>query len=152
MYRSKNPYKTRIEKDETGKEHYYVSFKDGQSVAHDIEISYELFQAFKSFEKEYKRESNIFDRHMLHNELSENQIDKFAVHSSQSIEDIVIDRVMCEKLLSELSEIQRRRFILYYFYGFSYEGIAKLEGLSKMAVKYSIENAVKKLRKNKKFN
>ena len=48
MYKGKNPYKTRIEKDYDGNEHYYVSFKDGLGINHDIEITLELYLEFLS--------------------------------------------------------------------------------------------------------
>ena len=151
MYRSKNPYKTRIEKDETGKEHYYVSFKDGMGITHDIEISYELYLEFKSFESEHIREANIFQRYIEHMPLSDSQLHKRAMHQQKSVEDIVIDKTVMEILkreLSELPEIQRRRLILYYIHGLTYEEIAKIEGLSKVAIKYAIDKAMKRIRKN----
>lgn len=151
MYRSKNPYKTRIEKDETGKEHYYVSFKDGMGITHDIEISYELYLEFKSFESEHIREANIFQRYIEHMQLSDSQLHKRAMHQQKSVEDIVVDKTVMEILeraLSELPEIQRRRLILYYIHGLTYEEIAKIEGLSKVAIKYAIDKAMKRIRKN----
>jgi len=151
VYRSKNPYKTRIEKDETGKEYYYVSFKDGMGITHDIEISYELYLEFKSFESEHIREANIFQRYIEHMQLSDSQLHKRAMHQQKSVEDIVVDKTVMEILeraLSELPEIQRRRLILYYIHGLTYEEIAKIEGLSKVAIKYAIDKAMKRIRKN----
>ena len=51
------------------------------------------------------------------------------------------------RAISELPEIQRRRLILYYFQGMTYEQIAGMEGCTKRAVKFSVDIAVEKLKK-----
>lgn len=50
--------------------------------------------------------------------------------------------------IGKLPDIQRRRVLLHYFGGYTYERIAEMEGCTKMAVKFSIDIAVKKLREN----
>lgn len=50
------------------------------------------------------------------------------------------------KAIGKLTEVQRRRLILYYFEGLTYSQIAKLEGVSHRAVIYSIEQALKQLK------
>ena len=50
------------------------------------------------------------------------------------------------KAIDMLPEVQRRRLLLYYFGGYTYEQIAQMEGCTKMAVKFSIDIAIKKLR------
>ena len=42
----------------------------------------------------------------------------------------------------ELPEAQQRRFRLYFDYGLTYEQIGKIEGCSKVAVKYTKDKAV----------
>ena len=44
--------------------------------------------------------------------------------------------------------MQRRRLKLYFFDELTYEQIAKLEGCTKRAVKFSVDIAVEKLKKN----
>ena len=51
------------------------------------------------------------------------------------------------RAISELPEIQKRRLILYYFQGLTYEQIAGMEGCTKRAVKFSVDIAVEKLKK-----
>ena len=48
--------------------------------------------------------------------------------------------------IGKLTEVQRRRLLLYYFEGLTYSRIAKLEGVSHRAVIYSIEQALKQLK------
>ena len=51
------------------------------------------------------------------------------------------------RAISGLPEIQKRRLILYYFQGLTYERIAEMEGCTKRAVKFSVDIAVEKLKK-----
>lgn len=51
------------------------------------------------------------------------------------------------RAISVLPEIQKRRLILYYFQGLTYEQIAEMEGCTKRAVKFSVDIAVEKLKK-----
>ena len=51
------------------------------------------------------------------------------------------------KAISKLTKIQQRRLRLYYFDGLSYSQIARMENVSHRAVMYSIEQALKSLKK-----
>ena len=44
--------------------------------------------------------------------------------------------------------LQRWRFILHFFYGYSYSEIAKMQDCNKSAVMRSVQSALKKVRKN----
>lgn len=68
----------------------------------------------------------------------------------ESVEDIIFNKLLKEKLyhaIDRLSEIQKRRLILYYFDGLTYEEIARKEGCTKMPVKRSIDAALEHLKK-----
>lgn len=149
MYKSKNPYKLKVLLDTAGQERYYVSFKDGTGTIQEVEISKELFLEFQSFEKEYKHEANIYDRYIEHVELTEEQLSKRALNPPRSLEEEVGNRIMLYfiyKTIQKLPSVQRRRFILYYHYGLTFDKIAELEGCSKIAVKYSIDIALEELK------
>jgi len=150
MYKSKNPYKLKVLLDTAGQERYYVSFKDGTGTIQEVEISRELFLEFQSFEKEYKHEANIYDRYIEHVELTEEQLSKRALNPPKSLEEEVnrrIIRYIINKIILDLPQAHTRRFILYYEFGFTLEKIAELEGCSKMAVKKSIDSALRKILK-----
>lgn len=150
MYKSKNPYKLKVLLDTAGQERYYVSFKDGTGTIQEVEISKELFLEFQSFEKEYKHEANIYDRYIEHVELTEEQLSKRALNPPRSLEEEVnrrIIRYIINKIILDLPQTHKRRFILYYEFGFTLEKIAELEGCSKMAVKKSIDSVLRKILK-----
>jgi len=72
-----------------------------------------------------------------------------AFESPKDIFDAVCKKIISEMLyraIDELPEKQRRRIIMYYFYGLTYEQIAEVEGCTKMAVKFSISKALCKIK------
>lgn len=139
-----NPYVLSIENGD-----HYVAFSDGQGVRHKERISGELFELFDHFELEDISQMNAISRYLEHSELTEGTLNQRALLQPELIEDDVYRKIMYDQLhtaISELPNVQRRRVLLYYFGGYTYEQIAKKEGCTKMAVKFSIDIAVKKLR------
>ena len=109
----------------------------------------ELYELFDHFELEDISQLNVISRYLEHSELTEGTLNQRALLQPELIEDNVYRKIMYDQLhtaISELPNVQRRRVLLYYFGGYTYEQIAKKEGCTKMAVKFSIDIAVKKLR------
>ena len=130
---------------------YSFSFKDGRGKQQNIEIDEMLYQTFDRFELEDISHLNRVSRHIEHSEMTEETLNDRAFYKPERIEDIVSESIECEQLhraVSELSEVQRRRLKLYFFGELTYEQIAKLEGCTKRAVKFSVDIAVEKLKKN----
>lgn len=128
---------------------HYLSFEDGQGNTYRLEISPELYCAFNEFELADLKELNIVDRHIEHSELTEESLNNRAFRHERSVEDTVIENMLYEKLregIATLSEMQKRRLILHYFYGLTYEDIAAKEGCSHVAVIYSVKAAIKNLK------
>ena len=131
--------------------HYYLSFKDGRGKQQNIEIDEMLYQMFDRFELEDISHLNMVSRHIEHSELTDETLNDRAFYKAERIEDIVSESIEYEQLhraVSELPEVQRRRLKLYFFGELTYEQIAKLEGCTKRAVKFSVDIAVEKLKKN----
>lgn len=140
-----NPY-TICEKD--GR--YYLSFKDGQAVRHEMEIQKDLFDALNQFELDDLSILNEWDRHIEHYEQTEQSLNRRARLKVETVEETVLCRMEQEQLhraILSLPEIQRRRLTLYYFQGLTYEKIAEMEGCTKRAIKFSVDIAVEKLKK-----
>lgn len=139
-----NPYTLSIENDT-----YYIAFTDGQGVYHKMVISMELYAAFNSFELDDISQMNVTSRHLEQSELTEETLTQRAFNPPEPLEDRVFRKMMygeLHKAIDMLPEVQRRRLLLYYFGGNTYDQIAQMEGCTKMAVKFSIEIAIKKLR------
>ncbi len=139
-----NPY-TISERNEA----YTLSFRDGQGIDHFMEISKELFDMLDRFELDDLSFLNEVDRHYEQSELTEAALYDRSVDEPEGVEDIVLRGLQYEALhnaIAELPETQRRRLMLYYFSGLTYEQIAKQEGCTKRAVKFSVDLAIEKLK------
>lgn len=140
-----NPYTLSIENNT-----YYISFTDGQGIFHKQEISMELYVAFNGFELEDISWINKASRHLTEADTGEELLGHRIADSSEPVEDHVYRRIMYQELhkaIAQIPEIQRKRVRLYYFGGYTYEQIAQMENCTKRAVKFSIDTALKNLRK-----
>jgi RNA polymerase sigma factor (sigma-70 family) len=139
-----NPYTLSQNEDK-----HYISFRDGQGVLRELQITKELFEVLNRFELDDLSILNEWDRHIEHFEQTEQSLNRRAFSKEESVEETVLRSIEYERLhraISELPETQRRRLILYYFEGLTYEQIARMEGCTIMPVKRSIDSAIKKLK------
>lgn len=92
----------------------------------------------------------MWDRHLEQSEIYEETLNKRAVRMSPNVEETVLDKLLTEQLhraIHELPEKQKRRLVLHYFDGMTFQEIASKEGYSVRAVEYSVHNAIQKLKK-----
>ena len=93
---------------------------------------------------------NEYDNHIEHSELYENTLYKKSFIKEKSIEEIVEYKMTIEqlkKIVGELSIIQRSRVIRYFIENKTYEEIAREDGCTKRAIKFSVDIAISKLLK-----
>ena len=130
---------------------YVVIFKDGSRKEQVIEVSEEVFNQMDKFELEDISQMHKIDKHIERFELSEESINVRSINSSiDTTSDFVEKKIINEELrdaISSLPEFQKRRIIKYYFYNKTFEEIAKEEQCSKVAIKYSIDSAIKNISK-----
>ena len=129
---------------------HWLTFSDGQGGRHHFEISAAVFALFDSFELDDLSYLNEMDRHYEQSELTEASLYDRAVHRPATVEESALQSMEYARLhraIAKLPEIQKRRLILYYFQGLTYEQIAEMEGCTKRAVKFSVDIAVEKLKK-----
>ena len=139
-----NPYTLSQKEDK-----HYLSFRDGQGILRELQITKELFEVFNRFELDDLSVLNEWDRHIEHFEQTEQSLNRRAFSKEESVEETVLRSIEYERLhraITQLPETQRRRLILYYFEGLTYEQIARMEGCTIMPVKRSIDSAIKKLK------
>ena len=140
-----NPYTLSVEN-----QIYYISFADGLGIIHKMEISRELYDVFNGFELEDIAQMNVISRHLEQSELTEETLNHRASNPPEDIEDKVFHRIMYKELhkaITQLPAIQRRRLLLYYFGGYTYEQIAQLEGCKHPAIMKSVAAAEKNIKK-----
>ena len=92
---------------------------------------------------------NVWDRHIEHSEIWEDNLHKSSFVELKLVDEVVIENLQNEKLyraICNLSDIQRRRVILHFFEDMTYAQIAVREKCSKAAVKYTIDKALQQLK------
>lgn len=139
-----NPYTLSIENNT-----HYISFTDGQGIFHKQEISMELYTAFNGFELDDISHMNEASRHLTEVDAGDEPLSQRIADSSELVEDHVYRRIMYQELhkaIAQLPEIQRRRVLLYYFGGYTYEQIAQMEGCKYPAIIKSVAAAEKNIR------
>lgn len=139
-----NPYELTWENEE-----YFVSFSDGNGVHHKERISQELYELLDRFELEDISHLNVVSRYYEHSELTDGTLNQRALLKPEPLEDSIHRKIMYDQrhiAIAKLPDIQRRRLQMYYFEEYTYEQIAAIEGCSKMAIKFSIDIAIKKLK------
>lgn len=158
-----NPYYLSSDK----KNNLYILTILNEDTSEDIEIKINkaIFNLMDDLEKDEARLIQQDKRHLISDMyIKENDEDnltyeeklevffyKKAKNKPKSLEDKVIEKIENEKLyiaLNSLSDMHRRRILLYFKHNLSFSQIAEIENCSKMAVKYSIDNALEELREN----
>lgn len=134
---------------------YYVSFIDSRGNLQYIEINKAIFDELNKFELKDVSQMNEYDNHIEHLELSDEELyHRRKIDTNDYYNENILNKILIKDLLSEIRKLpilQKNRLIKYYFYNMSYEQIAKEEGISKIAVKYSIDIAIEKILKKFKF-
>lgn len=149
-----NGYSLEIIKDRN-KERYFVSFTDSEGDFQRVEINFDIYCALFELNKIDRNLTRSDERNLEHSELTEETLVKRSFERPKGIEEIILEKEMKSSFwtaIGELPEVQRKRLLLYYDYGFSLKEIAIMENCSIRAIQYSIEIAKKKLEeKIKKF-
>lgn len=134
---------------------YVVSFKTVKNEYKEVKVSEEVFKAFDKFELEdisqlHKVDKHIDIRVIDNTEYMDIILFNNAVNDEISIEEQIENKILQEELkkaILELSEVQKRRVIKYYFENKTLQKIAKEEGCSIASVKESLDSSINKLRK-----
>lgn len=128
---------------------FYLSFRDGIGVLHEMEINSELYGLLNAFELEDLSYLNEWDRHIEQSELSEETLEQRMHRTPRTVEETVYRAIQYEQIhqaIDHLPKIQRKRLLLYYFYDFTYEKTAEMEGCSVHSVFVAIERAKEKIK------
>ena len=149
LFDNTNPY-TVFEVQEGGITKYFVSFNDGQAVQ-EIEVSCDVYKEFQSFLQIERNLRRSDERNTEQSDLTELTLHKRAIDLPLPMEDAVMKKLTVEKLkisIARLPEIQRRRIYQYFFENKTYDEIAKAEHCTKRAIKFSVDAAIKNLKKS----
>ncbi len=133
-----------------GIERYFIKYFSVRS-DNEVEIDLDTYNLYKfTFSKPLKKLKNEFARRRDFKELDE-------VLKEQKYMDIVVDieELCCinldlefvKEVLNICTPVQRKRFVLYYIYGYTYKEIAEFENCTITAITTSLSAVLKKLNK-----
>lgn len=128
---------------------YFISFKDSTGAFQNLNVSEELYFAFRQLERKNRNLQQSDQRHKEFNEVYEETLNRRTRYIPKSVEEIIIETERSEllyKAINSLPEIQRRRFLLYYEYDYSYYEIAAMENCTAQAVRRSVIIAREKIK------
>lgn len=137
-----NPYSLEIEN-----ELYFIKFKNNDG-NHKVLVNKEIYEVFDENERYENSRYYEYSVHIEHFELTEEDI-YTKINNYVLEEDMILNKIYFEdilKIINKMSEIQKRRINQYFFCEKTYEQIAQQEQCSKVAVKYSIDLALKKIK------
>ena len=145
-----NPYSLNFKEN-----NYVVSFKTVKNEYKEVKVSEEVFKAFDKFELEdisqlHKVDKHIDMRVIDNTEYMDIILFNNTVNDEISIEEQIENKILQEELkkaILELSEVQKRRVIKYYFENKTLQKISEEEGCSITSVKESLDSSINKLRK-----
>ena len=115
-----------------------------------VEVSKEIHDIFDESELIDIKQMNEYDRHIEHSVLLDSTLYNKSINKEYNLEEEVERKIIYENLhdaISTLSDIQRRRIILYYFENKTLSEIANIENCSIGAIKKSIDLAIKGIKK-----
>lgn len=130
--------------------HYYVSFEDENGMRICTEITKCLYDQFDQWELEDLSFLHEVERHYEHSILTEQSLNKRALHKPETPDQIVFQAIEKEKLvkaMEALTAVQYRRLVMYFWDGMSLQEISAIEGCKYQAVQDSIEHACIKIKK-----
>lgn len=114
-----------------------------------MEVSPAFYAEFRRLELNNRKLENWDWRHKEFNEVWDETLNKRARRLPKSVEELMIEAERSEILqqaIVNLPEIQRRRFLLHYEYGYSYCMIGRMEGCSARAAQQSAALAKEKIK------
>lgn len=113
----------------------------------DVEVTEKVYKAYiRSYWNEAKNDKKYYKHNFSLN--TENLRERFnePADKSTDISEMITNKDMCGRLLSCLSETERRRVELHYLYGYEKKEIAIMDKVSVQGVSQSIIGAVKKMK------
>ena len=128
---------------------YFIGFKDGQGVFHELNVPHDFFMAFRRLELDNRKLENWDCRHREFNEVYEETLNRRALRLPKNVDELIIEEEQTEllyKAINALPEIQKRRFLLYHEYDCNFYEIGEMEHCTPQAVRRSVILAREKIK------
>lgn len=121
---------------------------DGKRIC--VEVSTAVKELLEQSDRQIRSQGRQDRRYLAKEEYIDGLTDTTTVYPHEDLADLVIRMDNFNQLYSAiatLSEVQRRRLLLYYFTDLSYRQIGEIEGVNHKTVARSVAGAIERLRK-----
>ena len=75
---------------------YFIDFKDGQGVFHELNVSYDFFMAFRRLELDNRKLENWDYRHREFNEVWGETLNRRALRLPKNVDKLIIEEEQAE--------------------------------------------------------
>lgn len=120
---------------------------DGKRICVDVTTA--VKELLEQSDRQIRSQQRQDRRYLSGKEYIDGVTDTTSLYPQEDFADLIskMDRInQLYTAIDKLSEVQRRRLVLYYFQGWTYCRIAELEGVTHKAVANSVALALSKLR------
>ena len=112
-----------------------------------VEVSFEIYRVYEESRKQEERQRYERRKHIEGKSFDDCLLYDLATEPLEETAERLETLLEIGCILEKLPPLQRWRFILHFFYGYSYSEIAKMQDCNKSAVMRSVHSALKKIRK-----
>lgn len=133
---------------------YFILFDDNKKNKYKVAVNYEIYNEFNKFELEDISQMNKYDNHIEHKELTDEVLYNKMFIKEMSIEKMVEKKLLfdeIEEIINTLPYVQKRRIKKYFFEEKTFQQITYEENCTKRAIKFSVDIAIQKIKKNLKL-
>jgi len=145
VYKNEDYTATMIKHDD-GKADYFIKYHSSTN-PQEIQVTEREYLLYADdFRKPAERHRNGKRRHIQGDELEAIDESKMLLTHTTDFSIRFDIRVSVEMVIKTCTPTQQERFSLYHYYGFTFEEIAKLKGVSYQAVQQSINFVSEKIK------
>lgn len=126
---------------------YLVKILNADHRPVDVEVSLEIYRVYEESRKQEERQRYERRKHIEGKSFDDCLLYDLATEPLEETAERLETLLEIGQVLEKLPPLQRWRFILHFFYGYSYSEIAKMQDCNKSAVMRSVHSALKKIRK-----
>ena len=127
---------------------YLVKILNADHRPVDVEVSLEIYRVYEESRKQEERQRYERRKHIEGRSFDDCLMFDLATEPLEDTVERLETLLEIGQVLEKLPPLQRWRFILHFFYGYSYSEIAKMKDCNKSAVIRSVQSTLKKVRKN----
>ena len=123
---------------------YLVKILNADHRPVDVEVSFEIYRVYEESRKQEERQRYERRKHIEGKSFDDCLMFDLATEPLEDTVERLETLLEIGQVLEKLPPLQRWRFILHFFYGYSYSEIAKMQDCNKSAVMRSVQSALKK--------